>query len=107
VIPSTGDYIAGQLAWPPGYETADLYRPLVSLRFGAWYLARQRDRFGGRLDVALAAYNGGPGNAERWLTAAGDDPDMFLELIRFGETRLYLQRIREHYAAYAVLYAAP
>ncbi|MCX8066776.1 MAG: tetratricopeptide repeat protein, partial [Anaerolineae bacterium] len=103
VIPPTGAEIAAQLGWPPNYQTSDLYRPVVSVRFGTWYLARQRDRFG-RLDVALAAYNGGPGNARRWLDAAGDDPDLFLELISFGETRLYLQRIREHYAVYAALY---
>lgn len=105
VIPSTGAEIAAQLGWPPGYTTRDLYRPLVSVRFGTWYLARQRDRFG-RLDVALAAYNGGPGNAQRWLDAAGDDVDLFLELITLGETRLYLQRIREHYAVYATLYGS-
>ncbi len=104
VIPSTGASIAQALGWPSDYETADLYRPLVSVRFGTWYLARQRDRFGGRLDVALAAYNGGPGNAARWLEAAGDDPDLFLERITLGETRLYLQRIREHYGVYARLY---
>lgn len=104
VIPSTGAAIAEELAWPPGYDTADLYRPLVSVRFGTWYLARQRDRFGGRLDVALAAYNGGPANAAHWLEAAGNDPDVFFELITLGETRLYLQRIREHYAVYAQLY---
>jgi len=104
VIPSTGASIAQALGWPPGYETADLYRPLVSVRFGTWYLARQRDQFDGRLDVALAAYNGGPGNAARWLEAAGDDPDLFLERVTLGETRLYLQRIREHYEVYTRLY---
>ena len=104
VIPSTGAAIAAQLGWPPGYESEDLYRPIVSLRFGAWYLARQRDAFGGRLDVALAAYNGGPGNASTWLAAAGDDPDLFLEMVTLGETRLYLQRVREHYAIYTRLY---
>lgn len=104
VIPSTGASIAQALGWPSDYETADLYRPLVSVRFGTWYLARQRDRFDGRLDVALAAYNGGPGNAAQWLAAAGDDPDLFLEQITLGETRLYLQRIREHYAVYVRLY---
>jgi len=104
VIPSTGDYIAGQLGWPPGYETTDLYRPFVSVRFGTWYLARQRDRFDGRLDVALAAYNGGPTNAANWLANAGDDPDLFTEMITLDETRLYLRLIREHYAVYTALY---
>ncbi|MGD2178705.1 MAG: tetratricopeptide repeat protein, partial [Anaerolineae bacterium] len=104
VIPSTGAEIAAELDWPPDYETADLYRPYVSLRFGTYYLAKQRERFAGRIDVALAAYNGGPYNAQRWLGRAGDDPDLFLETITFGETRLYVQRILEHYAIYRTLY---
>jgi soluble lytic murein transglycosylase len=104
VIPPTGAQIATELGWPPDYEAADLYRPYVSLRFGTYYLAQQRDRFDGRIEVALAAYNGGPSNAQRWMEAAGDDPDLFLELITFGETRLYLRRIREHLAVYRALY---
>jgi len=104
VWPPTGAQIAAELGWPPGYETSDLYRPNVSLRFGTYYLAQQRDRFDGRLDVALAGYNGGPANARRWLQEAGDDPDLFLELITLDETRLYLQRIKEHLAVYQALY---
>jgi len=104
VIPPTGAQISAELDWPPGYETADLYRPYVSLRFGTYYLDKQRDRFEDRIDVALAAYNGGPSNAQRWLERAGNDPDRFLEEITFSETRLYLQRIFEHYAAYRMLY---
>jgi soluble lytic murein transglycosylase len=106
VIPSTGASIAAQLGWPPGYETTDLYRPVVSVRFGSWYLARQRDLFGGRRDVALAAYNGGPGNAGRWLDSVGNDPDLFLEEITLAETRLYLLLIREHYWIYTQLYGS-
>ena len=104
VIPSTGAQIASELDWPPEYETIDLYRPYVSLRFGTYYLARQRDRFGGRLDAALAGYNGGPLNAQRWLEMAGDDPDLFLELITFTETRKYVRTIKEHFAIYRALY---
>ncbi|MBN1180293.1 MAG: transglycosylase SLT domain-containing protein [Anaerolineae bacterium] len=105
VIPSTGESIALQLGWPPGYETADLYRPYVSVRFGSWYLARQRDLFEGQLSVALAAYNGGPGNAMAWLDDVGTaDPDLFFERISLSETRLYLQLIREHYNVYSQLY---
>ena len=107
VIPPTGRQIASELGWPAEYDTGDLYLPYVSVRFGAYYLARQRDRFDGRLDVALAAYNGGPGNAQRWLELAGRDSDLFLELITFRETRLYLQRIKEQFAVYQALYLPP
>jgi soluble lytic murein transglycosylase len=104
VIPATGDLIAAQLGWPPDYESSDLYRPYVSVRFGTYYLAQQRVRFDGRDDVALAGYNGGPGNAELWLEAAGDDPDLFLELVAFSETRDYIRLIKEQLTVYQALY---
>ena len=106
VIPPTGAEIAAALEWPPGYETPDLYRPLVSVRFGTWYLAQQRDRFEGELYPALAGYNGGPGNAARWWEAAGEDRDLFVELIGFRETRAYVERITEHHAKYRWLYSS-
>jgi soluble lytic murein transglycosylase len=104
VIPATGDLIAVDLGWPPDYESDDLYLPFVSVRFGTHYLALQRDRFDGRSDVALAAYNGGPGNAQVWLENAGDDADLFLELITFSETQTYIWRIKEHMTIYQALY---
>ncbi|NLE43380.1 MAG: tetratricopeptide repeat protein [Chloroflexi bacterium] len=106
VIPATGEQIARELGWPPDFNTADLYLPYVSVRFGAYYLAQQRDFLDGRLDAALAGYNGGPGNALRWLEQAGDDPDLFLELITFSETNLYLRRIKESLAVYKTLYGS-
>jgi soluble lytic murein transglycosylase len=107
VIPDTGRHIAGQLGWPPGYSDADLYRPIVSLRFGAYYLASQRDAFGGDLYAALAAYNAGPGNSIAWDGIAPDNPDLFLEVIRIQETYTYIVRVYEFYAIYRRLYATP
>ncbi len=104
VIPSTGQQIAQALGWPPNYQTHDLYRPMVSVRFGVWYLARQRDAIDGNLIAGMAAYNGGPGNAARWWQAAQGDQDLFVELISLDETRTYIERIREHYAHYVWLY---
>ena len=106
VIPSTGASIADQLGWPPDYETRDLYRPIVSVRFGTHYLGAQRDRFEGDLFAALAAYNGGPGNSIAWKELAPDDLDLFLEVIRFAETHRYIQVIYEVFEIYKGLYAS-
>lgn len=103
VIPSTGQEIAQQLNWP-GYTTADLFKPYVSIKFGAYYLARQRDGLGGHLFAALAAYNAGPGRSAAWLRTAGDDPDNFYETVTLSEPRLYIRRITEYYAIYKQLY---
>lgn len=105
VIPETGAYIAQKLAWPD-YENEDLYLPHVGLNFGAYYLAEQLSAFGGYVPAALAAYNAGPGNASRWYNRPGADSDLdvYVEAIRFPETRLYVERIYLGYVIYRFLY---
>jgi soluble lytic murein transglycosylase len=104
IIPSTGQGIASQAGWPPDYTAEDLYRPVVSITFGADYLRTQIDYLDGDLYAALAAYNGGPGNALEWKKFANNDPDLFLEIVRFDETRLYIRNIYEIYAIYSRIY---
>ncbi len=82
IIPATGDQIAKELNWPPMYGSEDLYRPLVSVTFGSYYLQRTRDMLNGDIYGGLAAYNAGPGSALRLAgacrrgsrPAAGDHP---------------------------------
>lgn len=107
VVPPTGAEIAGQLGWPPDYTADDLYRPMVSIRFGVHYLATQRQRFDGDLFDVLAAYNGGPGNTLVWEQLAPDDPDLFLEVIRLAEPHRYIRTIYEAFAIYRRLYVQP
>jgi soluble lytic murein transglycosylase len=104
IIPSTGDSIAAHLGWPPNFTEDDLYRPFVNITLGTEYLSQQRDFFDGDLYAALAAYNGGPGNAQVWKELASNDPDLFLEVIRFDETRRYIRSIYEIYNIYFTLY---
>jgi soluble lytic murein transglycosylase len=103
VIPSTGEYIADSLGWAD-YENDDLYKPYVSITFGAFYLAEQLERFDGKVHVALSAYNAGPGNASYWYEVAPEDPDFYLEVITLSEPRSYIQRIYTHYTYYRALY---
>ncbi|HET7143661.1 MAG TPA: tetratricopeptide repeat protein, partial [Anaerolineales bacterium] len=63
IIPETGEQINFQLGWPPNYDDNDLYRPDVSIAFGTHYISKNLDLLNGDLYAALAAYNGGPGNA--------------------------------------------
>lgn len=105
VIPATGAQLATELNWPPSYDSEDLYRPNVSVRFGAYYLGKNRDQLGHNLYAALAAYNAGPGNAIVWRELAGDDPDLLLEVIRFQETRDYIRFIYEIFNTYRSLYS--
>ncbi len=105
IIPPTGQDIAANMGWPPNYTQGDLYSPYISIRMGTWYLSRRCNIFGGDLFAALAAYNGGPGNAQAWKDIAKGDPDLLLEAIRFSETRNYLRGIYETYTVYRSLYS--
>ncbi|MBN1565938.1 MAG: tetratricopeptide repeat protein [Anaerolineae bacterium] len=104
IIPSTGEEIAGRLDWP-NYQNSDVYRPYINVKFGTFYLRWVLDNFAEGLPyVALAGYNGGPGNAAQWLSISGPDLDLFVQTVGFPETRTYVTRIYEQYNVYRALY---
>jgi soluble lytic murein transglycosylase len=103
VIPSTGEGIAAELGITD-FQQGDLLDPETNLRFGAYYLAGQLEGFGGNVGAALAAYNGGPGNASRWTETAGNDVDLLVETIDFDETRSYLELVLANLAFYRYAY---
>jgi soluble lytic murein transglycosylase len=76
----------------------------VSLEFGSAFLQRMLGDFRGRLVPALAAYNAGGGNASRWLSRWGDDPDVLVEEIPFAETQTYVRTVYSNYLEYRLLY---
>jgi soluble lytic murein transglycosylase len=103
VIPSTGRAIAQQLGFGD-YRDELLYRPYVSVDFGAFYLAQGIEQADGSVVQALAGYNGGPGNAAYWREQAGPDDDLFLEIITFAETQHYVRSVLWQAAIYRWLY---
>ena len=103
IIPDTGVYVAGKLGWE-GYQNSDLYQPYINLTFGSFYFDQQLALFDENFTPALAAYNGGPGNAIKWYEKAGDDHDLYLETVNFSETRQYIRQIYTHYTVYRYLY---
>lgn len=102
VIGSTAEWIAVRLG-KGDVALGELFRPAVSIEFGAYYLGVQLREFGDP-HHALAAYNGGPSNAQLWSLVASWPPADFVEAITFRETRDYVQLVMEHYAWYRALY---
>ncbi|RPI98111.1 MAG: hypothetical protein EHM39_08540, partial [Chloroflexi bacterium] len=103
IIPDTGQWIAAQLDWPD-YQNSDVYRPYVNVAFGTYYLSWVLQQVDNLPYVALAGYNGGPGNAAQWLDISGPDIDLFIQTIGYDETQTYVRRIYEQYSVYRELY---
>jgi len=104
VIPTTAMEIAEKLG-RTDFGPLDLLDPSLNIEFGAFYLGDQLRLFDGDLYLALAAYNGGPGNALRWRDdPTAVDPDFLAETIDLEETRSYLELVLVNYAVYRFLY---
>jgi len=106
VIPKTARVLAHTLR--VAYRPQALYDPAVSLDFGTRYLHEMLERFGGRVERALAAYNAGPHRVDAWTR---DNPNMsaeeFIESIPFTETRLYVMTILGSREQYRRIYSFP
>src|SRR5439155_4738636 len=97
IMPTTAQGIAQNLNLD-SFHDDDLYQPALSIRFGAFYLGHQLAAMDDSLQAALAAYNGGPGNAERWAGGTTvTDPDLFTEGIDYDETRGYVKLVYGYY----------
>ncbi len=82
--------------------------PDLNLHLGAAHLQELLQRFGGRVDAAAAAYNAGASPVKRWLERPGaDDPDEFVELIPYQETRGYVRAVLRNRELYRALYVTP
>jgi soluble lytic murein transglycosylase len=102
LLPSTASLMARGLdvAFYPEWITV----PDLNLHLGAAHLAELLKRFG-RVDAAIAAYNAGPQPVRRWLERAGaSDPDRFIELIPYPETRGYVRSLLRNRELYRALY---
>jgi len=93
LMPATAKKVARSRR-EPWHSVAELSRPDLNIRYGSDYLRQMLNRFDDHNVLALAAYNGGPHNVNRWLRKRSAAPaDLWTELITYGETREYVQAV--------------
>jgi len=104
VMPATGGDIARSLG-ESGYTPAILTRPVVSVRYGVYYLAMLLDRYDRDWIAALVGYNAGPGNMGRWTNNQPiADHDLFYETLPLQQPQDYIRLIYQNYSTYVALY---
>lgn len=102
-IPETAESIGSELGLSD-FSVEQLYDPAINIRMGAhlWSSLIEKLKYP---EMALAAYNGGPTNVERWKNkgmTSPDDLDMFVADIGFVETKRYVMAVFAARGAYGV-----
>jgi soluble lytic murein transglycosylase len=105
LMPGTARETAGKLGL--SYDNPRLRSdPSYNIMLGSTYFANMLDYYGGSYPLAVAAYNAGPGNVNKWIRANGDprmsgmDMVSWIEAIPIFETRNYVQRVLENAVVY-------
>ncbi len=105
ITPDTAHYIA-RLSGGTQFEQGDLSTPQINISYGAYYLRYLLKRYGENTVLALAAYNGGEGNVDRWIADASMAERAFvIDQIPFTETREYVGRVLDARAEYRAKYS--
>ena len=105
LMPGTARETSGKIgmAYRPEALTVDTD---YNIALGSTYIQRMLDYYGGSYPLAIAAYNGGPGNVNKWLKAYGDPRTgsigimEWIEKIPLTETRDYVYRVLENAVMY-------
>ena len=72
IEPATAQFLA-HLSGGYAFTTSDLATPSVNIAYGSYYLRYLLDHYNGDEMLAVAAYNGGLANVDRWVAAAQAD----------------------------------
>jgi soluble lytic murein transglycosylase len=99
ITPEAAKYIEQQSGGTT-FKLSDLSDPELNIRYGTFLLRELLDRYDGDEAAALAAYNAGPGNADKWGGA-----DLAVADIPFPETRAYVEEVLEKRDEYRRKYA--
>jgi soluble lytic murein transglycosylase len=83
------------------FDLEDLSNPEINIRYGTFLLKELLERYEGDVVAALAAYNAGPGNADKWGGAG-----LSVEDIPYPETRAYVEEVLERQKQYREKYAS-
>ncbi|MYA29312.1 MAG: transglycosylase SLT domain-containing protein [Nitrospira sp. SB0666_bin_27] len=105
LMPKTANRTARRLGLVP-VDREDLLQGEMNVRLGVAYVGQLLRDYQGNLIRAVAAYNAGPTAVKRWIAKFGNrDPDEFVELISYRETRRYVKRVLTSYRIYQTLYS--
>ena len=93
----------------------DVFDPKTNIRFGTHFISRMLRKYKGVTPLAVASYNVGPGNLDRWLSHRGDlkewekigkslDDDIWVDELPWTETSFYVKAVMRNYLLYKIIH---
>ena len=105
IEPATAEFLARK-SGATSFHPSDLDEPGVNIAYGSYYLRYLLDEYHGSRVLALAAYNGGETNVDRWVAQArARGHRLTISAIPFPETRAYVSRVLHAASEYRSRYA--
>lgn len=109
IIDNTGIWAANKMGIKE-FKVEYLYDPEINIKIGCWYLKKLRNEiynYNGQLnnELVLAAYNGGIGNVQKWLSdRAYSSNGKTLDKIPYKETENYVKKVKYYQEIYKRMY---
>jgi soluble lytic murein transglycosylase len=105
IEPSTARYLAKRSGGTL-FKVADLAHPATNIAYGSYYLRYLLDVYRGNRTLALAAYNAGLTNVDRWIARAhAHGRGLDVGTIPFPQTRAYVSKVEAATKTYRSYYA--
>jgi soluble lytic murein transglycosylase len=106
ILPGTAEYLARR-SGATSFTVADLATPQVNIAYGSYYLRYLLDHYDGQEVPALAAYNGGMTNVDRWLAdERRDGRPLTISEIPFPQTQAYVAKVLSAQKQYRQTYSS-
>ena len=106
IMPATARWIAKRLG-VKRFNVKEMQDPAKNIKFGAYYLKHVQTTLDDSPVLATAAYNAGPGRAQRWRDTRPMEAAVYIESIPFTETRDYVKQVMSNAMYYAVRFGQP
>jgi soluble lytic murein transglycosylase len=105
ILPETAYFIAHR-SGGSRFTESDLATPSINVAYGSYYLRYLLDHYDGNEMLAVAAYNAGLANVDRWVAQAkAGGGELTVAAIPFPETRAYVERVLAAQQDYRATYA--
>jgi len=106
IMPATARWIARRLGINR-FDPKEMQDPAKNIQFGAYYLKHVQSTLDDSPVLATAAYNAGPGRAQRWRDTRPMEAAVYIESIPFAETRDYVKKVMSNAMYYAARFGQP